>query len=103
MANVLFTEPAEYDLIDIEYYICVRLCNPSAASRVTDGILEKAKKLSDFPEEHSYVEDDLLGKIGIRRTAFDNYNIFYRYDDKTDVVHILRILYNRTSWKDILK
>lgn len=28
MANVVFTEPAEYDLLDIEYYIFVDLCNP---------------------------------------------------------------------------
>lgn len=26
--SVLFTEPAEYDLLDIEYYIFVDLCSP---------------------------------------------------------------------------
>ena len=30
-ARVVFTEPAEYDLLDIEYYIFVDLCNPQAA------------------------------------------------------------------------
>lgn len=33
MASVVFTEPAEYDLLDIEYYIFVDLCNPKAAER----------------------------------------------------------------------
>lgn len=28
MASVVFTEPAEYDLMDIEYYIYVDLSNP---------------------------------------------------------------------------
>ena len=31
MASVVFSEPAEYDLLDIEYYIFVDLCNPQAA------------------------------------------------------------------------
>jgi plasmid stabilization system protein ParE len=48
MASVVFTEPAEYDLLDIEYYISVDLCNPQAAQRISDGILDAAEKLSDF-------------------------------------------------------
>ena len=35
MASVVFTEPAEYDLLDIEYYIFVDLCNPQAAQRIS--------------------------------------------------------------------
>lgn len=31
MADVVFTEPAKYDLLDIEYYIFVDLCNPQAS------------------------------------------------------------------------
>ena len=38
MAKILFTEPAEYDLLDTEYYIHVHLCNPQAAKRIVDGI-----------------------------------------------------------------
>lgn len=40
MANVVFTEPAEYDLLDIEYYIFVDLNNPQTSERVIDGILD---------------------------------------------------------------
>ena len=45
MASVVFTEPAEYDLLDIEYYIYVDLCNHQAAERISDGILDAAEKL----------------------------------------------------------
>ncbi len=34
MARVVFTEPAEYDLLDIEYYIITDLSNPQAAKRI---------------------------------------------------------------------
>lgn len=103
MSKVILTEPAEYDLIEIEYYIHVHLCNPEAALRITDGILNKAEQLGYFPKEHPYVADELLGNVGVRMTSFDNYNIFYYYDEKLDRVHIIRILYSKADWKDILK
>ena len=103
MARVVFTEPAEYDLLDIEHYIFVELCNPQAAQRISDGILDAASKLAEYPEGHSLVGDGLLRRIGLRMTYFDNYNIFYFYDRGNDVVYIIRVLYNKTDWQNILK
>ena len=103
MANVVFTEPAEYDLLDIEYYIFVDLCNPQASRRITEGILEAAEGLGEYPIGHPFVDDELLGRIGLRMTRFDNYNIFYHYDNEDDVVYIIRILYNKADWQNILK
>lgn len=103
MARVVFTEPAEYALLDIEYYIFVDLCNPQAAQRISDGILGAAGKLAEYPEGHPLVGDELLGRMGIRITYFDNYNIFYYYDMQNDVVYIIRVLYNKAVWQNILK
>lgn len=103
MARVVFTEPAEYDLLDIEYYIFVDLCNPQAAQRISDGILDAAGKLEEYPEGHPLVGDELLGRMGIRIIYFDNYNIFYYYDMQNDVVYIIRVLYNKADWQNILK
>lgn len=103
MARVVFTEPAEYDLLDIEYYIFVDLCNPQAAQRISDGILGAAGKLAEYPEGHPLVGDELLGRMGIRITYFDDYNIFYYYDMQNDVVYIIRVLYNKADWQNILK
>ena len=103
MANILFTEPAEYDLLDVEYYIHVHLCNPQAAERIVDGIIEMIRKLESFPEEHPLVSDELLNSIGLRMTRFENYNIFYYYEEEAEVIHIIRILYNRADWKSVLK
>ena len=103
MANVVFTEPAEYDLLDIEYYIFVDLNNPQASERVIDGILNAAEKLEDFPEDHPLLDDELLCRLGLRMTRFDNYNIFYYYNEQQDIVYIIRILYNKADWKNILK
>ncbi len=40
MSNIVFTEPAEYDLLDIEYYIFSDLCNPQASERIINGIMK---------------------------------------------------------------
>ena len=103
MDRVVFTEPAEYDLLDIEYYIFVDLCNPQAAQRISDGILGAAGKLAEYPEGHPLVGDELLGRMGIRITYFDNYNIFYYYDMQNDIVYRIRVLYNKADWQNILK
>ncbi len=103
MARVVFTEPAEYDLLDIEYYIFANLCNPRAAQRISNGILDMASKLAEYPEGHPLVADELLRRIGLRMKHFDNYNIFYYYDLENDTVYIIRILYNKANWQNILK
>lgn len=102
MNKVIFTKPAEYDLLDIEYYIHVRLCNRDAADRMIDGILEQANSLADFPMKCPFVEDELLRAIGIRVAGFENYYIFYIYDEENGLLSILRILYARSDWKRLL-
>ena len=103
MAKVMFYEPSEYDLQDIEYYIFVDLCNPSASRRITNGILDAAESLGYCPEKHPLVGDELLRNMGLRMTRFDNYNIFYYYASQFDAVFIIRILYNKANWESILK
>lgn len=102
MIKVLFTEPAEYDLLDIEYYIHVHLSNREAAERIVDGILKKANSLMDFPMQCPLVDDELLRSIGVRAIGFENYYIFYIYDEDNSLLSILRILYARTDWKNLL-
>ena len=70
----------------LEYYIFVDLNNPQASERVIDGILDAAEKLEDFPEEHPLLDDELLCRLGLRMTRFDNYNIFYYYNEQCRLV-----------------
>lgn len=103
MASVVFTEAAEYDLLDIEYYISIDLCNSQAAQRISEGILSAAENLSEYPTAHSLVDDELLRGVGLRMTRFDNYNIFYYYNMQNDVVYIIRVLYNKVDWQSLFQ
>jgi len=103
MGKVIFTRTAEIDLVGIEDYIREILYNPNAAIRIVDGIVDTAEKLSLFPKKHQFVRDQFLAEIGFRMVIFDNYNIFYFYDESADAVHIVRVLYNRVDWENILR
>ena len=102
MSKVLFTEPAEYDLVSIEDYIRDILKNPTSAIRVVDDIIKESYLLKQFPKKHGYVRDKFLVGLGFRMTSSNNYNIFYAFDENNDVVHIIRVLYNRADWHNIL-
>ena len=69
MTSVVFTEPAEYDLLDIEYYIFVDLCNPKAAQRISDDILDAADRLSEYPTGYPLVLCQDLVQIKMRGSA----------------------------------
>ena len=103
MVKIVFTEPAECDLLDIEYHIHIILHNPQAAERVTEGILDEIEKLSIYPALHPFVNDELLKSVGLRMTRFDNYNIFYYYDSVEETVYIIRVMYTKADWQSILK
>ena len=80
MSKVLFTEPAEYDLVSIEDYIRDILKNPTSSIRVVDDIVKESFLLKQFPKEHGYVRDEFLSGLGFRMTSSNNYNIFYVFD-----------------------
>lgn len=101
--KVLFSDFSENDLLNIENYILFDLCNSSAANHIVDGILKVAKSLKDFPERCPLVNDEGLKRLGFRYACYENYNIFYVYYKKKEIVYIVRILYNKADWQTILK
>jgi len=70
MSKVLFTEPAEYDLVSIEDYIRDILNNPTSAIRVVDDIIKEFYLLKQFPKKHGYVRDKFLIGLGTRMSKF---------------------------------
>lgn len=97
MAGIVFIESAEYDLLNIEYYTFVNLCNSRTAQRISNDILDVAEKLSEYPIGHPLM-DDAFKKRWLKMTRFDNYDY---YDMQNDVVCIIRVLYNKVDWQSL--
>jgi toxin ParE1/3/4 len=99
---VEITKPAESDLCDIVRYIGGELREPKAALAFMDIIKRIVTGLEELPYRHELVSDEFLRKSGIRKVSADNCLIFYSVSETERVVTIIRILYGRRNWNDLL-
>lgn len=100
--KIEITEPAENDLRSIGLYISRELLQPDTAKRVVTEIGEAILKLEELPLRNGWVSDKRLSIKGIRRIIIDNYIVFYVANEQNRLVTIVRILYNRRDWINLL-
>jgi toxin ParE1/3/4 len=99
--TVVFSSAAEQDLSDLFSYIRDELQNPIAAHNIAAKILQRSQQLATFPEIGAslYGIDQRLD--GYRYLLVDNYLVIYSITDEQ--VAILRILYARSDYMQLLK
>lgn len=86
---------AEQDLENLGDYIANVLHSPLAAANTVHGIRVEANTLQQLPERHELDPDPVLAELGVRRTYYKEYKIFYVIDRDAFVVYIVRILHTR--------
>ena len=97
------TSAAERDIGYAIDYIDYVLKNPTAAKQLFTQIKLKLPSLSAMPQRCALVDDSVLALQKIRYLIIENYYAFYQIDEATRTVHILRFLYEKSDWKNILK
>lgn len=100
--KVLMTQPAADDLKGIATYIANELREPSIAKKLVGKIKEAVMSLSEMPTRHSLVADEKLAIQEIRKMLVGNYTIFYAVSEKDATVTVVRILYGRRDWINLL-
>jgi len=100
--KIQITEPAENDLRAIGVYIAKELLELNTAKKVVAKIGEVIMKLEKLPLRNALVLDERLALQGIRRILIDNYIAFYIITEENKTVTIVRILYNRRDWINLL-
>ena len=99
----IITEPtARQDMLDIRRYISKELLEPVIARRIYESIKGAISTLDHFPLRYAVVEDEPYAFLGIRILPVENYNAFYIVNEQSKNVHIIRILYNRREWQNLL-
>ena len=101
--KIHITKKAEADLISAADYIEFTLLNPKAADDLIDKAEEEINKLSFSPKSHKLVEEPVLKSWGIRFILINNYMAFFKVDDELKTVFIIRFLYGKRNWAEILK
>jgi toxin ParE1/3/4 len=100
--KVLMTEPATGDLLATAQYIAKELKEPATAKKLVSKIREAVMSLSDMPSRHALVTDERLALLGIRKLPVENYIVFYVISETNMVVTVVRILYGRRGWEQLL-
>lgn len=98
--NIEYSKEAKQDLIDIKKYIKYNLQEPSTAQKLITKIRNQINSLKSNPEIYAIIDDDIIKKLEIRKLIVDNYIVFYRM--KNNDIEIVRIMYGRRNWIDLL-
>ena len=99
---VELTESAAQDLREIDRHIRFRLLEPETASQQIERLRAAVFSLETMPERHALLVDDVLRGQGIRFIPVDNYLVFYTLYADAKRVYVLRILYARRDWRNVL-
>lgn len=99
--EIIITAPADKDLNDIADYIAIDLKEPETALKQIKRIADKIYSLDYMPKKYAVIADEYLSIKGYRLAKCDEYLIFYRIEEKR--IHIIRALYSRREWIEILK
>jgi toxin ParE1/3/4 len=93
---------AAFDLRSILKYITEILKEPVTGKRIYDSIKKQILTLEQMPLRYPLVGDEVFAARGLRKMPVENYFVFYVADEKRGEVHVLRVLYNRREWRDLL-
>ena len=100
--SVFMTHTATEDLKGIASYVANELKEPSIAKKLVQTIKEAVMSLDQMPTRYSLLRDASLAFQGIRRLMVDNYMVFYIVAEEEAKVTIVRILYVRRDWVNLL-
>ena len=97
------TDIAKEDILSTVRYIANELKNPIAANALLDEIEKHEKILEETPGIYPFVHDEYLAEEGLKFITIKNFLLFYTVDKKNKTVNVIRFLYGRRDWKNILK
>ena len=84
-------------------YIKYKLEAPMAANNLKKEIKEKINRIKENPKIRPLVQDRYLASLGYRLINVKNYIIFYIIGEDNKHIKIIRFLYKKRNWINILK
>ncbi len=100
--KLIVAKPAENDLADILQYISKDLSAPRAASDFLDEVLKCYDNVSENPLMYALCDNDRLKSKKYRKAIIKNYIMFYRVDEMSNTVYIMRFIYGRRDYISLL-
>ena len=101
--KIIYTQKALTDLDAVASYIKLKLCNISASNCIVENFFGEGDSLVAFPTRYPLCNDALLRAWGIRFVPVKNYLLFYVVREAEGTVYIIRFLYAKRAWQNILR
>ncbi len=98
--NIEYSKESKQDLIGIKQYIKYNLQEPETSQKLISKIRNEINNLKSNPEIYAIIDDGLIKKLEIRKLIVDNYIVFYRI--KNNNIEIVRVMYGRRNWINLL-
>ena len=103
MYFVNITDIAEEEILSTVKYISGELKAPKAANNLLDEIEKHEEILEKTPNIYPNVPNEYLAIKGLKFVIIKNYLMFFTVDEDAKMVNVIRFLYGRRDWKNILK
>ena len=100
--TIKMTPKASEDLDNIYRYISEELFAASSAANILKKIEKGIMGLKKFPFSCNYVADEYLRNKGYRKLIVDNYIVFYLVEEEKEQVIIMRVLYGKQKYENLL-
>jgi plasmid stabilization system protein ParE len=100
MIKIQLSPKAIDDLQQTKEYIVEEFCSEQAAINTVAKITKRIGMLADFPEIGAPLSSVIGIETDYRFLVCGNYTVFYRLEN--DIVRIVRILYGRRDFVQIL-
>ncbi|GHT91316.1 hypothetical protein FACS1894140_1670 [Spirochaetia bacterium] len=98
-----YTDAATIDVTETLEYISYTLNAPIASKDLFYEIDKKIKEIENNPYSCPLVRNDYLANKGFRWIGIKNYMMFYIVNEKQEKIYLIRFLYGRRDWINILK
>ena len=103
MYRLRFSKLFKKDVDSSYNYIKNKLEAPMAADNLIKEIVESLNKIKENPNARPLVQDNYLASLGYRSKNIKNYVIFYIIGNDNRHIKIIRFLYNKRNWMNLLK
>ena len=103
MHRLKFSKLFKSDVDSTYNYIKNNLEAPMAANNLIKEILETLNRIKENPNTRPLVQDKYLASLGYRLINVKNYCLFYIIGNDNRHIKIIRFLYNKRDWINILK
>ena len=100
--KLVITKPAENDLNEIASYIASELSSPQAAISFIDEVSNCYDNILLNPLMYPLCENERLKNKSYRKSVIKNYIMFYRVDEKSNTIFIMRFIYGGRDYINII-